>query len=438
MAKPDRTLLIRLQEVLYNLAMYGYGLLIRLASYRNEKARKFLEGRNGLFRELRTNIVTNEHYIWFHCASLGEFEQGRPLIEQIRSRLPHARLVVTFFSPSGYELCKDYDYVDEIYYLPIDTLANARKFVTLLRPKVAIFMKYDFWYNHLRVLREEDIPTLLVSGRFRRDQLFFRGYASLARQLLQYFDHFFVQDQNSQSLLKELGVTGCTVIPDTRIDRVQNLVAQVGTLPELESFRNGRTVMIGGSTYEEEETWLQQWQASLDHPPKLVIAPHEPSADRVQQLQSQFRGRSVRYTQLNEPSEAEDAEVLLIDKVGLLGELYQYGHLALIGGGFRKSIHNILEPAAHGLPLLFGPNHHKFPEARALIDSGGALSVDTYEAFSTQANRWLDPAQRVEASKACRAFIAQNQGGTDVVYQYIIQTLDIPAFRVVPDLEYLR
>lgn len=438
MAKPDRPFLIRLQEVLYNLAMYGYGLLIRLASYRNEKARKFLEGRKGLFWELMTNIVTNEHYIWFHCASLGEFEQGRPLIEKIRARLPHARLIVTFFSPSGYEMCKDYDYVDEIYYLPVDTLANARKFVTLLRPKLAIFMKYDFWYNHLRVLREEGVPTLLVSGRFRRDQLFFKRYAGLARQLLQYFDHFFVQDQNSQRLLEELGVTGATVIPDTRIDRVHDLVAQVGTLPELESFRNSRTIMIGGSTYEEEEAWLQQWQASLDQPPKLVIAPHEPSEDRIQHLQSQFRGQAVRYTQLTESSDAAHAEVLLIDKVGLLGGLYQYGHMALIGGGFRKSIHNILEPAAHGLPLLFGPNHHKFPEASALIESGGALSVETYEAFSTQANLWLAADQRAEASKACRAFIAQNQGGTDMVYQYIIQTLDIPAFRVVPNLEYLR
>lgn len=438
MAKTERSLIIRFQEVLYNGAMLLYSLLIRLAAYRYRKAKQFVQGRKGLFQELTTNIVTNEHYIWFHCASLGEFEQGRPLIEQIRSQLPQARLVITFFSPSGYEMRKDYDYVDEIYYLPVDTAANARKFVTLLRPKLAIFMKYDFWYNHLKVLHEKGVPTLLVSGRFRRDQLFFKRYAGLARRLLQYFNHFFVQDLHSQELLHELGVTQCTVISDTRIDRVYSLASQSSPVSSVAGFQEGRTVVIGGSTYEEEEAWLQQWQTSLSQPPKLIIAPHEPTEQRIEALSRQFKGPAVRYTHLHKPEDARGAEVLLIDQVGLLGALYQYGHMALIGGGFRKSIHNILEPAAHGLPLLFGPNHHKFPEAQALIDEGGARSIETYEAFKAAADQFLNAENQKQASQVCQRFIEQNLGGTDLVYQYIIQTLDIPAFRVVPNLEHLR
>lgn len=438
MGKQARKLKISLQERLYNLAMHIYWLAIKLAAYRNHKARQFINGRKGLFDELKINVVTNEHYIWFHCASLGEFEQARPLIEKIRHHLPHARLVITFFSPSGYEMKKDYEGVDEIYYLPIDTPANAEEFVNLLKPKLAIFIKYDFWYNHLKALHKAGIPTLLVSGRFRRDQLFFKSYASLSRNLLGFYDHFFVQDQDSQHLLKALGINNSTLIPDTRIDRVVSLVRRSGDLRLVNAFSNNRLVIIGGSTYEEEENWLLQWRNQLNNPPKMIIAPHEPTESRVRELLQQFGKGSERYKNLNDQYQAQDLQVLIIDQVGLLGELYQYGDLALIGGGFRKSIHNILEPAAHGLPLLFGPRHHKFPEGAALIEEGGAASVSVYADFQAKANQWLDHDKRALASKSCQRFINRNTGGTEKVYRYIIDELDIPAFRQVPNPEYLQ
>ncbi len=427
-----------LQEMLYNLAMKAYSLGIRIAAYRNPKAREFVKGRNGLFQELKTNIVTNEHYIWFHCASLGEFEQGRPLIEKLRHALPHARLVLTFFSPSGYEMRKDYDQVDEIYYLPIDTPANARQFVNLMNPKLAIFMKYDFWYNTLKTLHENQIPTLLVSGRFRTDQLFFKRYGMLARRVLRFFNHFFVQDTDSRDLLASLNVQAATVIPDTRIDRVSAMTKSANDLPEIKHFKKKETVVIGGSTYDEEEAWLQKWRESRSNPPKLIIAPHEPTEDRLNDLEKRFQNQGIRYSEIRSNEQLKAAPVLLIDRVGMLGDLYQYGDLALIGGGFRKSIHNILEPAAHGLPLLFGPNHYKFPEANALIKRGGACAVHTYDEFQKQANKWLNGSHRENAKKACGNFINENLGGTETVYNYIIKELDIPEFRQVPNPELLR
>ena len=428
----------RLQELLYEIAIRAYGLAIRLAAYRNPKAKRFLDGRKGLFDRLKLNVVTNEHYVWIHCASLGEFEQGRPLIEKLRNGLPHARLVLTFFSPSGYEMRKNYEQVDEVYYLPLDTAANAKQFINLLKPKLAIFMKYDFWYNTLKTLHEKGIPTLLVSGRFRRDQLFFKKHGSLARHLLNFFDHFFVQDQDSRDLLTELGFHQSTVIPDTRIDRVYAMMQQAEPLSLVQSFKGDQTLAIGGSTYEEEEAWLSRWYQALEQPPKLIIAPHDPSENRLEGIEKRFKGKTIRYSNLREEQTAHSASILVIDKVGLLGNLYQYADLALIGGGFRKSIHNILEPAAHGVPLLFGLRHEKFPEATALIQQDGAKCVASYEDFAAQANCWLEETNRLKAAKACQAFILSNLGGTDQVYNYIINELDIPAFRKIPNLDHLR
>lgn len=426
-----------LQEILYNLAMRAYSLAIWIAAFRNSKAKRFVKGRAGLFQQLKTNIVTNEHYIWFHCASLGEFEQGRPLIEKLRHALPHARLVLTFFSPSGYEMRKDYDHVDEVYYLPIDTPTNARHFVNLLNPKLAIFIKYDFWYNTLKALHDHQIPTILVSGRFRTDQLFFKRYGKLARRLLGFFNHFFVQDTDSRDLLASLNVQATTVIPDTRIDRVHAMVQNAKALPEIENFKNGQVLIVGGSTYDEEEAWLEQWRQSHTHPPKFIIAPHEPTEYRLKSLEQRFKNLAIRYSEIPTNQQLEDTPVLLIDRVGMLGDLYQYGDMALIGGGFRKSIHNILEPAAHGLPLLFGPNHHKFPEANALIKRGGACAIQTFDEFQRQANNWLMDSQRKTAQTACSNFINENLGGTETVYNYIIQDLDIPVFRQIPNPELL-
>jgi 3-deoxy-D-manno-octulosonic-acid transferase len=428
----------KLQEFLYNLVMTAYSLAIRIAAFRNSKAKRFVQGRVGLFQQLKTNIVTNEHYIWFHCASLGEFEQGRPLIEKLRHALPHVRLVLTFFSPSGYEMRKEYDHVDEVYYLPIDTPANAKQFVNLLNPKLAIFIKYDFWYNTLKALHEQQIPTLLVSGRFRTDQLFFKRYGRLARRLLEFFNHFFVQDTDSRDLLASLNIKASTVIPDTRIDRVHAMTQSAKALPEVANFKNGKIVMVGGSTYDEEEAWLQRWRESHTNPPKFIIAPHEPREERLKALEQRFKSLTIRYSEIRPNQQLENTPILLIDRVGMLGDLYQYGDLALIGGGFRKSIHNILEPAAHGLPLLFGPNHYKFPEANALIKRGGACGVQTYDEFQKQADNWLNDSQRKTAQTACRNFIKENLGGTETVYNYIIQDLDIPEFRHVPNPELLR
>lgn len=415
-----------LQVVLYNLGIRFYQWGIWITSFFNEKAAQFINGRKTVFRQIKEDVVVNENYIWIHCSSLGEFEQGRPLIEKLCTAFPHYRLVLTFFSPSGYEIRKNYEGVAHVYYLPMDTLANAKHFINLLRPQMAIFIKYDFWYHYLKTLQRWQIPTLLVAASFRKDQPFFKPSGILFREMLACFDHLFVQDQKSRQLLEEIEFENVTVIPDPRIDRVAQMSQNVREHPVIRDFVKGHQVIVGGSTYEIEEGWLHRFFKNSDHDLKLIIAPHEVSRNHLKTLKEQFGNQARFYSQTSPQNLAPHVRVLIIDQVGYLNELYQYGNLALIGGGFAKSIHNILEPAAFGLPILFGPKYQKFQEAYHLIAQGGAFYVQAYEEFRPKAKDLLKKERGKRSGNICRTYIRENTGGTEQVYDYIAQRLRVP------------
>ena len=423
---------LKLQVLLYNLAIRFYGWAIRLAAIKNKKAKQFIKGRKGLFDRLKQDLVLNENYIWIHCSSLGEFEQGRALIEMIRTRLPHMRIVLTFFSPSGYELRKDYEYADEIYYLPLDTPGNAETFVRMLQPKLAIFIKYDLWYHYLANLSHYQIPTLLVSAKFRSDQWLFHPKAKLFHEVLHQFDHIFVQDENSRTLLANIDYYAVSLIPDTRIDRAYQIAQNQEDYPEIASFTQGHKVIIGGSTYEEEEAWLAPFIRQYDDALCIVLAPHDTSPERLKQIKQTFGNKAVFYSEYNSSHIDATKKLLVIDQVGILSGLYQYGHLALIGGGFRKSIHNILEPATFGLPIIFGPKYEMFKEANDLVTRKGAFSVQSYDNFRTHAKELLQKSKNQKAGAVCRSYIEENQGGSNQVYQFITSELSIPEIQNAP------
>ncbi len=423
---------IGIQRVIYTGAIHIYGFLIYLGAFKNQKAKQFLKGRKHIFQRLKEDIVLNENYIWFHCASLGEFEQGRPLIEKIRSELPHMRIVLTFFSPSGYEVRKDYEYADEIYYLPLDTKRNAYQFVNILRPKLTIFVKYDFWYHYLKNLAFFNVPTLLISASFKPDHVFFRNWAKLPREMLYCFTHIFVQDELSKSLLEGTGYSEVTKIPDTRIDRAYEITLNVSSFNSIEQFLDGNKTFVGGSTYEEEEEWLNQFVKDYDEPLKVILAPHDTHEERIKAIQNNLEFRAVRFSEIDKVPIDGTETFLIIDQVGLLSSLYQYGDLALIGGGFRKSIHNILEPATFGLPILFGPRFDKFNEAVDLVKLGGAFSMGSYEEFREKASQLLQESNNQQGGKICRNYIENNRGGTDKIFQFITEGLNIPEIRNSP------
>lgn len=417
---------LRFQLLVYNFTIRLYQWAIWIASFFQQKAAQFIKGRKSVFQRLKEDVVVNENYIWIHCSSLGEFEQGRPLIEKLGKQFPYYRLVLTFFSPSGYEIRKHYKGVAHIYYLPLDTAANAEAFVNLLNPKMAIFIKYDFWYHYLHALQSRQIPTLLVAAVFRQDHPFFKPSGVIFREMLACFDHIFVQNEQSRQLLKSIEYEQVNVIPDPRIDRVFRMSQEVRDHPVIREFAKGYQIIVGGSTYEEEEDWLYRFYKDSDHDLKMLIAPHEVSKNHLETIKNKFKDQARFYSDISERNLPPHVRVLIIDQVGFLNEIYQYGNLALIGGGFAKSIHNILEPAAFGLPILFGPKYQKFQEAHHLIEKQGALCVETYEAFKSKTKSLLQRDQQKKAGSICKHYIENNTGGTEQVYHFIAQRLTVP------------
>lgn len=414
--------------MIYNIVIYFVLWGIAIASLFNEKVRKMWRGEREAFKILKQKVDPNAKYIWFHAASLGEFEQGRPLMERIRKDYPQYKILLTFYSPSGYEVRKNYEGADIICYMPVDTRLNAIRFLRLVRPVMAFFIKYEFWSNFLHILKYRNIPTYSVSSIFREDQVFFKWYGRSYAGVLKCFTRFFVQNEESKRLLEGIGITAVDVVGDTRFDRVLQIKEAAKQLPICEAFRTGVAssqsadvphhdfkVFVAGSSWPPDENiFIPFFNEHKDW--RLLIAPHVIAEEHLKLILSLIKGKKVvRYTQTT-PEEAEDADVLIIDCFGLLSSMYNYGDVAYIGGGFGVGIHNTLEAAVWNMPVIFGPNNKKFQEAQGLLKSGGGFEINTYEDFSDLMGSLMsDEAFLNQAGDKAGAFVAHLAGATDKV-----------------------
>ena len=414
--------------MIYNIVIYFVLWGIAIASLFNEKVRKMWRGEREAFKILKQKVDPNAKYIWFHAASLGEFEQGRPLMERIRKEYPQYKILLTFYSPSGYEVRKNYEGADIICYMPVDTRLNAIRFLRLVRPVMAFFIKYEFWSNFLHILKHRNIPTYSVSSIFREDQVFFKWYGRSYAGVLKCFTRFFVQNEESKRLLEGIGITAVDVVGDTRFDRVLQIKEAAKQLPICEAFRTGVAssqsadvphhdfkVFVAGSSWPPDENiFIPFFNEHKDW--RLLIAPHVIAEEHLKLILSLIKGKKVvRYTQTT-PEEAAEADVLIIDCFGLLSSMYNYGDVAYIGGGFGVGIHNTLEAAVWNMPVIFGPNNKKFQEAQGLLKSGGGFEINTYEDFSGLMNSLMnDEAFLKQAGDKAGAFVAHLAGATDKV-----------------------
>ena len=406
---------------LYNITIRTFGLVIRSAAPFNDKAKKWLHGRKDLFSELENEFAGSEKKtgrIWFHCASLGEFEQGRPVIERLRKDHENIEIILTFFSPSGYEIRKNYEGADYIFYLPLDTPKNAAKFVDLINPVLAIFVKYEFWFNYLHALDTKNIPVVIISAIFRRNQHFFKWYGTWFRKQLDHVNFFFVQDQASYNLLSSIGVKHVIISGDTRFDRVTELASKAKKNPVVESFCNRSQVMLAGSTWPRDEEIILKLIGQSSGSLKIIFAPHEVDENRIRALQQKLSGEKVlRYSEANEEN-VKKAQILIIDGIGYLSSLYQYATIAYIGGGFVAGIHNILEAATFGKPVIFGPNYNKFKEAVDLVEAAGAFCIHDQEELVKTADFLLDNQKTYQnASQICREYVEKHAGATGVIVE---------------------
>jgi 3-deoxy-D-manno-octulosonic-acid transferase len=415
--------------IFYHVFLWVYRLGIGLISPWNKKAKSWLEGRKGLFPRMQaalSNTSDSEKYptIWMHCSSLGEFEQGRPVIERLKMQSPHCRIIVSFFSPSGYEARKNYTGADHIFYLPLDARKNARTFIDLIKPDLVIWIKYDYWYYFLVELKKREIPTLLVSGVFRPGQPFFKWWGRLHRYMLECFTHLFVQTEASRQLLEGLGFTGNVSIGgDTRFDRVIEIAETREALPAIETFCQGGTVIVAGSTWEEDEEELDHFANT--HPDiRFIIAPHEIDEARLKEVEHLFRNR-IRYSDWIKgtplPPGRQAPNVLIIDNIGMLSRLYQYATITYVGGGFGDDgVHNVLEAAVYGRPVVFGPVIEKYIEAVELVDSGGGIVIDSaLEAESVFRRLLTDEEEYRHVCQASRNYVYSKRGATDQIINYI-------------------
>lgn len=414
--------------MIYNIVIYFVLWGIAIASLFNEKVRKMWRGEREAFKILKQKVDPNAKYIWFHAASLGEFEQGRPLMERIRKDNPQYKILLTFYSPSGYEVRKNYEGADIICYMPVDTRLNAIRFLRLVRPVMAFFIKYEFWSNFLHILKHRNIPTYSVSSIFREDQVFFKWYGRSYAGVLKCFTRFFVQNEESKRLLEGIGITAVDVVGDTRFDRVLQIKEAAKQLPICEAFRTGVAssqsadvphhdfkVFVAGSSWPPDENiFIPFFNEHKDW--RLLIAPHVIAEEHLKLILSLIKGKKVvRYTQTT-PEEAAEADVLIIDCFGLLSSMYNYGDVAYIGGGFGVGIHNTLEAAVWNMPVIFGPNNKKFQEAQGLLKSGGGFEINTYEDFSgLMSSRMNDETFLKQAGDKAGAFVAHLAGATDKV-----------------------
>lgn len=406
----------------YRLSLVLYGLAIRITALRRDKARKWLEGRRNWRDKLRQSLVPGKKRIWIHCSSLGEFEQGRPLIDMLREQYPAYEIVLTFFSPSGYEACRNYRGAHHIIYLPMDGPAAARDLVTAIDPAIVVFVKYEFWYYYLHEVHKRSIPLLLVSAAFREQQAFFAWYGGFFRRMLGFFSHLHVQDATSASLLAGIGIKdNVSISGDTRYDRVTAIAQLLRPIAEAERFKGGSKVLVAGSTWPDDEELLRECLSALPANWKVILAPHEINVAHITTVQQLFEGQCALFSALAGDPSLYDRRVLIIDNIGMLSSLYAYGDVAYVGGGFARSgIHNTLEPAIFGLPILMGPVYRKFVEAVRLVGIGGAYPVrDVAGAAIILRQLTTDDVRRQQIHDTVSLFMKENTGAAARICDHV-------------------
>ncbi|NQU88372.1 MAG: 3-deoxy-D-manno-octulosonic acid transferase [Mariniphaga sp.] len=402
--------------MLYNIGIYLYGLLVYLTFPFNRKAHLFVRGRKNWKKNLTQKIISGSKYIWFHCASLGEFEQGRPLIEKVKESYPDYKILLTFFSPSGFEIRKNYDGADIISYLPIDTPRNVKSFFDIVKPEKIFFVKYEYWYNYISEAKHRKIPLYVVSAIFRPGQLFFKSnlIGNWYRKTLQSIEHFFVQNEESDKLLSKIGLKNVTISGDTRFDRVASIASSAKTISFIERFKDAKPLVVIGSSWAPDEELLIRF-INQSEGVKFVIAPHEVLDSNVARIKNSLKKQVEQYSKIQK-LDPKIYDVVIIDSIGMLSSIYQYGEIAYIGGGFGVGIHNILEAATFGLPIIFGPNYRKFKEANDLVELKGAFPVLNYEELEQILSNLLANSEKLRRlSDVTKNYVDQNQGATQII-----------------------
>ncbi|PWB19408.1 3-deoxy-D-manno-octulosonic acid transferase [Flavobacterium sp. HTF] len=401
---------------LYNLVIYIASFFLKIIALFSPKIKLFTEGRKNVFAILEEKIKPTDKTIWFHSASLGEYEQGLPVIEKIKEKYPSHKIIVTFFSPSGYEVRKNNTVADVTVYLPLDTKSNAKKFLRLAHPEKVFFIKYEFWLNYLNELKKNEVPTYLISGIFRDSQMFFKWYGGFYRKALKSFTYFFVQNESSKEKIKGLGFENVIVSGDTRFDRVNAILERDNSLDFIEEFKNNQTTIIIGSSWPKDEALLSQYINEAPENVKFIIAPHNIKPEQISNLKSQITKSTILFSQ-KENTDLSDYNVFIIDTIGLLTKIYSYGTIAYVGGGFgNPGIHNILEPATFGIPIVIGPNYSNFAEAVQLVALGGCIVISNEEEIRQNLNRLIKDRNFLnEKGQICRSFIQENKGATNSI-----------------------
>lgn len=413
---------------LYNIITLLAAQLLKLVAIFSPKMKLFVDGRKSVFQTLANKIQSSDKTIWFHAASLGEYEQGLPVIEAMKQQFPNHKIVVTFFSPSGYEVRKNNTVADVTVYLPLDTISNAKKFISLVHPEMAFFIKYEYWPNYLNELKKQQIKTYLISGILRENQAFFKWYGGFYRNALQTFDYFFVQNESSKKLLQSIGFHNVKVSGDTRFDRVVSILERDNSLDFIEQFKNNKTTIVIGSSWPKDEALLVNYINQSSDDVKFIIAPHNIKQEQISILKNQIQKKTISYSEKDEMlkqvqrDKLEDFQVFIIDTIGILTKIYSYADIAYVGGGFgNPGVHNILEPATFGVPVVIGPNYSHFAEATALVNMEGCISIQN----QTQLNEAFDlllhnEDERLEKGHICSTFVQMNKGATQTIINHIL------------------
>ena len=406
---------------LYNIIVFLASQIVGVLALFSPKMKLFVNGRKEVFTTLQSKINSNDKTIWFHAASLGEYEQGIPVIEKIKTKFPFHKIIVTFFSPSGFEVRKNNTVADVTVYLPLDTRSNAKKFIDLVHPDMVFFIKYEYWPNYLNELKKLNIKTYLISGVFRETQVFFKWYGGFYRNALKTFDYFFVQNESSKKLLQKTGFTNVKISGDTRFDRVVSILDRDNSIDYISQFKNNKTTIVIGSSWPKDESLLVNYINNSSEDLKFIIAPHNIKSEQIQELKKSITKKTVLHSE-KEVENLSEFQVFIIDTVGILTKIYSYADIAYVGGGFgNPGVHNILEPAAFGIPIVIGPNYSHFSEAIALVNLKGCISITTQNDLNETFKALLsDTVIRHEKGHICTTFVQMNKGATAVILNHIL------------------
>jgi 3-deoxy-D-manno-octulosonic-acid transferase len=409
-------------QLLYNILVFKAALVLKVLALFNKKIKLFVDGRKETFTILKNNISPSDNVIWMHCASLGEFEQGRPILEKLREKHPTKKLVLSFFSPSGFEVRKNYKGVDVVCYLPLDSRKNVEQFIDLVHPEIAIFVKYEFWPNLLIELKDSNIDTILISGIFRKNQMFFKWYGGWMRKSLNAFKYFFVQDETSQNLLNSIKFKNVVACGDTRFDRVYEITKQDNLLSFVSEFKNNDYTLVAGSTWKEDEEVLVNYiNNSASENEKFIIAPHNIKKEAIEKLKNSILKKVVLFSEKEEKKELKNYQVFIVDTIGILTKIYSYADIAYVGGGFTKSgVHNVLEPATFGVPIIIGPNYNKFIEAKELVNKQACFVADNSQKLSVLLTGFFsENKKRLEAGSLSLNYVIEKTGASEKILNYI-------------------